>query len=332
MIIIEFFRIKAKIKLIYIFIFIFGTYLGCDSSIGPGAHTFNPGPILFHSSKDGVNNLYSMNDDGTDVKQLTRFDLSASRAIWSPDGERIAFTRSLTKDDFDFVHGIFIMNADGTGLKQVTFPPIGYFRNAGDGCITWSPDSKKIAFCRARIPEVLGQVDNYVINLESGEIEQITGIVDLPHARDGAIWVMEWIEEDVFLVLFINKETTKGNLGYLDIKNNIIQPITHPDEAIQSHALSPDGKKIAYTKRMELYIMDSDGTNSVKLIEREERKIFFPRVWSPENDRILLARKESPGAATELMFMYSLYDSSLVDITPSDFRGSRFRVTSWKRR
>ena len=124
---------KGKVKLIYIFIFIFGTYLGCDSSIGPGAHTFNPGPILFHSSKDGVNNLYSMNDDGTNVKQLTRFDLSASRAIWSPDGERIAFTRSLTKDDFDFVHGIFIMNADGTGLKQVTFPPTGYFRNAGDG-------------------------------------------------------------------------------------------------------------------------------------------------------------------------------------------------------
>ena len=54
----------------------------------------------------GDDEVFVMNADGTQVRQLTDNDAVDGRPAWSPDGTRIAFDRSATE--------IFVMNADGT--------------------------------------------------------------------------------------------------------------------------------------------------------------------------------------------------------------------------
>src|SRR6266513_4936169 len=71
------------------------------------------GRIAFVSDRDGNNEIYVMNADGTGLTRLT--DGGAGYPAWSPDGSRIAFSSAR-----DGHNNIYVMNADGTGVTQLT--------------------------------------------------------------------------------------------------------------------------------------------------------------------------------------------------------------------
>src|SRR5438105_1146558 len=73
------------------------------------------GKIAFTSNRDGNDEIYVMNTDGTGVTRLTNDPASDSQPAWSPDGSRIAFT-STRVGNFD----IYVMNADGTNVTRLT--------------------------------------------------------------------------------------------------------------------------------------------------------------------------------------------------------------------
>ncbi len=49
------------------------------------------GEIAFVSDRDGGYQIYLMNADGTDVRQLTHGPGENAKPAWSPDGSQIAF-------------------------------------------------------------------------------------------------------------------------------------------------------------------------------------------------------------------------------------------------
>ena len=76
------------------------------------------GKIAFTSIRDGNTEVYKMNADGTNPKNLTNNTAYDSAPAWSPDGSKIAFT-----SDRDGNDEVYKMNADGTNPKNMTANP-----------------------------------------------------------------------------------------------------------------------------------------------------------------------------------------------------------------
>jgi Tol biopolymer transport system component len=102
------------------------------------AQTGPDGKIAFVSDRDGQSDIYTMNSDGGNVQRLTTLG-GCSEPVWSPDGNRIAFTHRRA-DGFD---KIYRMNADGSGLSLLYIEEAtpAHQRNP-----RWSPDGTRIAF------------------------------------------------------------------------------------------------------------------------------------------------------------------------------------------
>ena len=73
------------------------------------------GLIAFVSDREGVDALYLMRADGTDVRRLTEQLPPASHPAWSADGRRLAFNAGSTRTS-----DIYLISVDGSGLTQVT--------------------------------------------------------------------------------------------------------------------------------------------------------------------------------------------------------------------
>lgn len=89
------------------------------------------GQIAFVSDRDGNNEIYVMNPDGSAQVRLTNHPAADSEPDWSPDGRMIAFT-----SDRGGAPAVYVMNADGTGVHLV-----------GEGSSpAWSPDGTRFVF------------------------------------------------------------------------------------------------------------------------------------------------------------------------------------------
>lgn len=106
------------------------------------AHAAFPGQngkVAFGSLRDGNNEIYSMNPDGSSPTRLTNNTAVDAWPAWSPDGTKIAF---YTDRDSNITDELYTMNADGSAPARLT--------NSGDLVVNifpdWAPDGMKIFF------------------------------------------------------------------------------------------------------------------------------------------------------------------------------------------
>jgi TolB protein len=116
--------------------------------------------IVFASNRDGRDEIYVMNANGSQQTRLTNNLVWDNRPRWSPDREKIAFERSYPDDNYE----IFVMNADGSGETRLTDNP-DY-----DWYPVWSPDGNKITFTSSRD----GNYEIYVMNADGSGQTRLT--------------------------------------------------------------------------------------------------------------------------------------------------------------
>jgi TolB protein len=72
--------------------------------------------IAFSSVRNGNNEIYVINEDGSNLRRLTNHPAADITPTWSPGGDRIAFTSDRTGSP-----QIYVMGADGSNVERITF-------------------------------------------------------------------------------------------------------------------------------------------------------------------------------------------------------------------
>jgi TolB protein len=114
---------------------------------------------------NGQTHIYLMKPDGSDVRQLTHFEVANGRAqspAWAPDGKRLA----VQADTKEHTH-LWIVDAT-TGDAHKLAPHEEKFI---DEVPAWFPDGKRIAFASTRS----GKLEVWTMNADGSGLKQLTG-------------------------------------------------------------------------------------------------------------------------------------------------------------
>jgi TolB protein len=99
--------------------------------------------------------IFVMNRDGSNLRQVTHFGKANWAPYWTPDGKRIIFASNYLNPrsgEFD----LFAIDIDGSHLERITYA--GGF----DGFPMFSPDGKRLAFCSNRHNAKAGETNVFV--------------------------------------------------------------------------------------------------------------------------------------------------------------------------
>lgn len=126
--------------------------------------------IAFASERDGTNELYVMNADGSGITRLTHNVGFQGEPAWSRDGARISFDCTVEPGNWD----ICAIDANGTNVVRLTAEP------SGEAGAAWSPADGRIAFATTRYGGWSAEIA--VMNADG------SGVTRLGVAGVGPIW------------------------------------------------------------------------------------------------------------------------------------------------
>jgi TolB protein len=99
--------------------------------------------------------LYVMDRDGKNLRQVTKLGHANFAPSWHPDGRRLIFASNIAdpkQRDFD----IYLVNLDGSGLERVTF------NDTFDGFPMFSPDGRHLVFASNRNAKTVGETNVFI--------------------------------------------------------------------------------------------------------------------------------------------------------------------------
>jgi Tol biopolymer transport system component len=235
------------------------------------------GKIAFTSNRDGNDEIYVMNNDGSNQSRLTNNARSDLNAAWSPEGNKIAFTSYR-----DGNAEIYVMNADGSNQINVTNSP------ATDRMPAWSPDGHRIAFTSNRN----GYSEIHVMNADGTSQTRLVSGLDPSWSPDGSkIALVQRNGETSYSASEIHVVNRDGS-SQVNLTN---------DQAFDDMpAWSPDGSRIVFGSSgtpwdygSDIYVMNALGSNRTAYTNHGGS---YDPAWSPDGSKIAYTAYAISGA------------------------------------
>jgi Tol biopolymer transport system component len=240
------------------------------------------GRIVFQSNRSGPTEIYSMNEDATDVRRLTWNGVADSAPRVSSDGARIVFARTVAGVDQD----IWIMSSDGSAERQLTSG------SARDDQPVFTEDGLHVVFQR---------VANASTNPCPCELRIVGADGDGERVLDtgpGAAANPD-VSKNGKLVFAGDRDGTRS-IYVTNLKGGPVKRVTEGPAAFGDFRprWSPRGNDIVFMRNelgtlasMDIWRVHQDGTD-LRRLTTTARVEDFPR-WSPDGERILFAAPDS---------------------------------------
>jgi WD40 repeat protein len=276
----------------------------------PGIAT---GQLAFTTDRDGNDEIYLVNADGTGLQRLTTHPTGDFQPTWAPDGSRLAFA-----SDRSGTANIFVMNADGSGVTNLSRSPSSDFLPA------WSPDGSRIAFVRDEGDLATGW-EIMVMNADGSNQVNLTNDPDFAAAPawspDGARLAFQSDRDfatdptELTWEIFVMKADGTG-----------VARVTDHDADDEFPSWSPDGRKLAFMSTrvgaFDIFVTDLVGAEPVNLTNHPNND-FRPE-WSPGGERIAFS-SDRYGGPGDILVMAS-DGTDVIRLTQGGFA----RDASWR--
>jgi Tol biopolymer transport system component len=239
----------------------------------PAARASFPGDdgrIAFVSYRSGAWNIFTVNPDGSDVRQLTfETDRAAEQPAWSPDGQHIVYQVVRNPSSSQ----LYVMDRDGANQHRLARDPFFLDFNP-----SYSPDGATVVFDRcipfgdacaiAWTPSGGGQVTNLT--------ESTTGEIDSSpvYSPDGSkIAFTGGGRGGVSGAVYVMNPDGTGVARLTPPRLGAIGPDWSPDStrlSVTSHCCDPSEE--------ELWVVDADGGGLTRIVSTGH---VFSSSWGP---------------------------------------------------
>ena len=235
-----------------------------------GAKKKNSGRILFVSNRDGNDEIYTMNPDGSDVVRMTYNNVPDGRASWSSNGTHIAFASGAVGS-----RDIYVMNANGEGLRNVTNTPA-----ADEDWPEWSPRGNMLIFSSNRE----GNHEIYVSDIDG---EGLTRLTTRPQDDKWPTWSPDGTKIAFQSDLGLPART---DVFVMNADGSGITRLTTAEAFDQMPTWSPDGTRIAFMSARdgdaEIWMMNADGSMQTQVTSNVAIADARPS-WSRQLNKIV---------------------------------------------
>ncbi len=181
-----------------------------------GVYAPDGGRLAVVLSVDGAPEIFTVGEDGGNLRRLTRHRAIDVSPTWSPDGRRIAFV----SDRAGAPH-VYVMDADGGNVRRLTFD--GSYNAAP----AWSPDGRWVAY-QTRVG---GQFDIWLIDPE-GSVN--APLVTHPRSDESPSW-----SPDGRKLVFQTVRRGRSDLYVIDVTGHNLRRLTDERGADKSPAWGP---------------------------------------------------------------------------------------------
>lgn len=234
--------------------------------------------LAFVSNQRGNKEIFMMDWDGHNVRQITTSGAITLSPDISPDGRELLFT-SYKRGNPDMYK---------RALSSSVEVPVSS-RPGVNITGAWSPDGTKIALALSKD----GNTELYTINRDGSAPERLT-------VTNAANLSPAW-SPDGSKIAFVSDRFGKPHIFIMDANGGNVQRLTTNGGNNFNPAWSPKGDKIAYTHMaggFQIFTINPDGSGDSQLttVGSNER----PR-WSPDGRLIAFSSKRDGGEAIYVM-------------------------------
>ena len=229
-----------------------------------------PGSVAFFSARDGNNEIYVMDPDGSRPLRITNNPASDVDPDISTNGRDIVFTSNRGGNN-----DIYIVDSHDGTVENLTNNP------ANDGWARWAPDGQHIVFHSNRD----GNFELYMMNRDGSDPVRLT---DYP----GVDQYPEWSPNGQEIAF-----RRDVDIYVLDVASGQTRRLTDAPPLNQMPSWSPNGKQLAFmstrTGYISVFLMNADGSNQRNLTPKNPGDLdgdWISRApsWSTSGRRDLL--------------------------------------------
>lgn len=223
--------------------------------------------ITFISDKSGHKEVYVVDYDGYNIRQLTRDRSIALLPRWSHDSKKIVYTSYKRRRPYLYTLDV-VKGGSPRRLIEANYTNMGG---------NWSPEGRYLALSMSK----KGNSDVYIYDERKNELRQLTKSWSI---ETSASWMSNGRE-----ILYTSDRSGKPQVYIIDVDGVNNRRLTHEGRYNDSAVCSPNGDRIAYISlendKFNIYTMRFDGSDRTRLTYNESSN--ENPSWSPDGNYIV---------------------------------------------